>query len=224
MSNSGAVARAVREVPWESRFDVLKRVRKPTYMSECPGTPRRELQDGLIDGIRVKPTFNPYVQLNRSRRFRLDRWPSRNWEDWNPHTCFVRGSRQRYNVPADLMPYKDELGEWHPPRVSGRYQADIEKQYYMNGLPWVWAKGYYSAKTHMGDREPLAPKKFYTREIRKERISEAMKTMDNLVVEYRKQVRERRRYSWWEKMVHGMAGDDTATKYIRKRVTPKATP
>lgn len=31
----------------------------------------------------------------------------------------------RYNIPEDLFPYKDELGEWHPPRISGRYAADV---------------------------------------------------------------------------------------------------
>jgi len=217
MLNQGAVARAVRETPWESRFEILKRRIKPRYMKECPGTPRRELQDGVIDGIRVKPTFNPYVQLNRARRYRLDRWASRNWDDWNPRCCFIRGSRHKYNVPDDLLPYKDDLGEWHPPRVSGRYQADIEKQYYMNGLPWVWKKDFYTSKSHTLDREPLAPKKFYSKELRNERVKEAMKNMDNLVMEYRKQVREKRRYSWWERMVYGMAGEDLATNYIRKR-------
>lgn len=29
----------------------------------------------------------------------------------------------RYRIPQDLAPYKDELGEWHPPRLSGRYKA-----------------------------------------------------------------------------------------------------
>ena len=29
----------------------------------------------------------------------------------------------RYRIPQDIAPYKDELGEWHPPRLSGRYKA-----------------------------------------------------------------------------------------------------
>ena len=32
---------------------------------------------------------------------------------------------RRYRVPQDIAPYKDELGEWHPPRVSGRYKARV---------------------------------------------------------------------------------------------------
>jgi len=119
------------------------------------------------------------------------------------------------------MPYKDELGDYHPPRISGRYQADIEKQYYMNGLPWVWSKDYYKKKEHSSDREPLAPKAFYSREMRKEKIKEAMKNMDSLVAEYRKQAREKKRYKWSERMVYGMAGEDLATRYIRKRNVAK---
>ena len=30
----------------------------------------------------------------------------------------------RYRIPQDIAPYKDELGEWHPPRISGRYKAE----------------------------------------------------------------------------------------------------
>ena len=29
----------------------------------------------------------------------------------------------RFRIPTDIGPYKDELGEWHPPRLSGRYKA-----------------------------------------------------------------------------------------------------
>ena len=95
----------------------------------------------------------------------------------------------RYRIPQDINPYKDrlshascdlkrgsedELGEWHPPRLSGRYkasrfpaclhlkwklqgqsrlfrQADVEKQYLMNSLPWVWSNDYYQSRLHIWD-------------------------------------------------------------------------
>lgn len=69
-----------------------------------------------------------------------------------PNLCNVRGSRRRYRIPTDINPYKDELGEWHPPRLSGRYKADVEKQYLMNSLPWVWSNDYYQSRLHIWDR------------------------------------------------------------------------
>lgn len=30
-------------------------------------------------------------------------------------------------------------------------QADIEKQYYMNSLPWVWSNDYFEGKKHFMD-------------------------------------------------------------------------
>ncbi|KFG60838.1 BIR protein, partial [Toxoplasma gondii RUB] len=158
---SGALQRAVREIPWKSRQDILRERERPVYAAECRGTPRREYSKNVIDGVRVKPTFNPFVKLNKAKRYVLDNWPSRNWDDWSPYRCYVRGSRRRYNIPQDLLPYKDELGEWHPPRLSARYQADVKKQYLMNNLPWVWQKDFYEGKMHFGDREPLGPKVWY---------------------------------------------------------------
>ncbi|KAF8823016.1 BIR protein [Cardiosporidium cionae] len=69
--------RAVREVPTNSRHALLKGIVKPRYFKECKGTPRQEYQENVIDGIRVKPTFNPYVQLNKKKRYILDNYASR---------------------------------------------------------------------------------------------------------------------------------------------------
>lgn len=124
--SQSVVERAVREVPWESRSTILKRVEKPKYCKECKGTPRQEYQKGMIDGIRVVPTFNPYVKLNKAKRYVLDHWPSRNAGDWDPLRCYVRGSRRRYDVPKDIFPSKDELGEWHPP--SGEFAATFRRR------------------------------------------------------------------------------------------------
>nr|CEL68975.1 TPA: BIR protein [Neospora caninum Liverpool] len=218
---SAALQRAVREIPWKSRHDILREREKPVYASECRGTPRREYSKNVIDGVRVQPTFNPFVKLNKAKRYVLDNWPSRNWDDWSPYRCYVRGSRRRYNIPQDLLPYKDELGEWHPPRLSARYQADVKKQYLMNNLPWVWQKDFYEGKMHFGDREPLGPKAWYRKAYREERVKEAMRKMDDLVLDYRQENRDRRRYNWFEKVVHDFAGEEIATQFIRKRKEPK---
>lgn len=215
------VARLVREIPHESRFTVLKRRVVPRLMSECKGTPRRGYEEKSMCGIRYQNAYNPYVKLNKSKRYVLDNWPSRDWENWDPRKCYVRGSRKRYDVPKDMMPYKDELGLMHPPRVSGRYRADIEKQYYMNGLPWVWHKDYFSGSVHYHDNEPVGPKWWYKKEFKKEAVKAAMRTMDEKVAAYRKETRDKRNYSWWESVVHGMAGEDLATQYLRKRKVPK---
>eukprot|EP00922_Rhytidocystis_sp_ex-Travisia-forbesii_P010855 GHVS01015897.1.p1 GENE.GHVS01015897.1~~GHVS01015897.1.p1 ORF type:complete len:233 (+),score=7.60 GHVS01015897.1:204-902(+) len=224
LTGSGAVARAVRSVPYESRFDILDSQRiKPKYCSEGRGTPRRCYQENLIEGIRIAPTFNPYVKLNKAKRYVLDNWASRNWSDWDPRRCYVRGSRRRYNVPEDILPYKDELGEWHPPKLSGRYQADIEKQYRMNGLPWVWDKDFYTGKMHFHDSEPMGPKTWYRKEYKEERIKEAMKTMDETVMKHKKEVRAKKRYCWLETQVKAMArpAQVKTGKFFAPRIVPK---
>jgi len=213
--------RAVRDVAWESRFDLLERRIVPRYAGECRGTPRRELQDGLVGGIRVRPVQNPFVKLTPEKKYRLNTWPSRNWSEWTPQRTNVRGSRRKYRVPEDIAPYKDELGEWHPPRVSGRYKADIEKQYYMNSLPWVWANDYYQGKIHFMDREPHGPRRWYKKEFKKMQIAEALKRADSLIEEYRKERREAKRLSWVEDMVLEFAGEQMSSPYIRQRRLPK---
>jgi len=216
-----AADRAVREVAWESRFDILTRRIEPTYCSECPGTPRRELQDGIVGGIRVRPAQNPFVKLTPANRYRLNVWASKNWAKWSPHFCYIRGSKRRYRVPEDIAPYKDELGEWHKPRVSGRYKGDIEKQYYMNSLPWVWANDYYRGKLHFMDREPRGPKRWYKKEFRKAMVAEALKKREALIEEYRQERREGKRLSWVESIVLEFAGEQLAAPYIRQRRQPK---
>ncbi|CAE7528715.1 Sugct, partial [Symbiodinium necroappetens] len=185
-----ALDRAVREVAWESRFDLMERRIMPRYAAECIGTPRREVQDGLVRGIRVRPVQNPFVRLKPAMKYRLNTWQSRNWKQWSPNLCNVRGSRRRYRVPQDIAPYKDELGEWHPPRVSGRYKADIEKQYYLNSIPWVWANDYYQGKLHYMDREPHGLKRWYRKEYRQAQVTEALKRADEMIEDYRKERRQ----------------------------------
>jgi len=216
-----AIDRAVRDVAWESRFDLLERRVEPRYAGEGPGTPRREIQDGLVAGIRVRPVQNPYVKLTAAKRYRLNTWQSRKWATWNPMKTSVRGSRRRYRLPDDILPYRDELGEWHPPRVSGRYKADIEKQYYMNSLPWVWANDYFQGKQHFMDREPRGLRRWCKKEFRKAQIAEALKRRDQMIEEYRKERREKKRLSWIEDMVLEFAGEQLAGPYVRQRRLPK---
>lgn len=217
----GPVDRAVRDVAWESRFDLLQRGLEPKYAAECLGTPRKELQDGLVHGLRVRPVQNPYVGLNNQKRYPLNAWPSRDWADWQSDRCYIRGSRRRYRVPEDIVPYKDELGEWHPPRVSGRYKADIEKQYYMHSLPWVWASDYYRGKQHFMDREPQGPKRWYKKEFRKVQVESALKRADSLIEDYRRERREAKRLSWVENAVLEFAGEQLAAPFVRQRRLPK---
>lgn len=143
------------------------------------------------------------------------------WVGWSPYRANVLGSRRRYRVPEDIAPYKDELGEWHPPRVSGRYKADIEKQYYMNSLPWVWANDYYRGKHHFMDREPRGPKRWYKREFRRAQIAAALKRVDGLVEDYRKERRDAKRLSWVEEVALEFCGEQLASPYVRKRILPK---
>ncbi|CDJ42669.1 hypothetical protein, conserved [Eimeria tenella] len=213
--------REARAVPWEPRELLLQARKEPRYMAECKGTPRMEYPENMIDGVRLRPTFNPYVRLTKAKRYVLDNWPSRNWADWNPYSCFVRGSRRRYQIPKDLMPCKDELGEWHPPRLSGRYKADVERQYRLNGLEWVWTKYFYKKKVHFQDREPLGPKRWYIREFRQQQVREAMRKMADLVAEYRQEVRDKQHYNWFERVVHDFAGEQLSSEYLRSRKEPK---
>ncbi|EKX73237.1 conserved hypothetical protein [Theileria equi strain WA] len=190
-------------------------------MSECIGTPRREYQENVIHGIRIAPTFNPYVELNKDKRYRLDNWPSRNWDDWNPNQCYARGGRRRFPIPKGFIPIKDELGEAHPPRLSGRYKADIEKQYYMNGLPWVWNPNYYTGKVHFHDREILEPKVWYRTAYRKRIMEMELKNLDKHIKDYKEHFVLKKRYSYFEKAVAGIAGEELSSKYIRQRKIPK---
>jgi len=209
--------RAVRDLPWESRFDLAQRMIKPRYMSECLGTPRQQYQEGLVDGLRVRPVFNPYVRLIRKKYKRLDNWESRNWDIWDPFRTFVRGSRRRYNVPNDIYPYKDELGEWHTPRLNARYRADVEKQYAYFSLPWFWRKDFFDGRFHWRDREPKGLGWWYRQEFRRERIKEAMRTMDKKVEEYRINNRRVKRYSWFEQAVVDLAGSEVASDFLRQK-------
>ncbi|CAJ1429916.1 unnamed protein product [Effrenium voratum] len=216
-----ALDRAVRDVAWESRFELLARRIAPRYAAEPVGTPRREMQDGLVAGIRVRPVQNPYVRLKPAMKYRLNTWQSRNWKNWSPNFCNVRGSRRRFRIPTDIGPYKDELGEWHPPRLSGRYKADVEKQYLLNSLPWVWSDDYYQGKLHIHDREPRGLKRWYKSEYRKAQIAEALKHADTMIEDYRKERREAKRLSWVESIVKEFAGDQLSAPYVRQQKKPK---
>lgn len=217
----GPLDRAVRDLPWESRFDLLERRIEPRYAAECVGTPRRERQDGLQAGIRVRPVQNPFVELKPAQKYRLNTWLSRDWSKWTPQKAHIRGSRRKYRVPEDISPYRDELGEWHPPRVSGRYKADIEKQYHMNSLPWVWAIDYFQGKLHFMDREPLGPKRWYKKEFKKAAVAEALRRADTMIEEYRKERREVKRLSWVETITLEFAGEQLAAPFVRQRRLPK---
>lgn len=51
----------------------------PIFISQfyITGTPRRSYLYNTFDNIRYKPTFNPYVELNKDKKYRLDNWESR---------------------------------------------------------------------------------------------------------------------------------------------------
>ncbi|CAA9986585.1 conserved Plasmodium protein, unknown function [Plasmodium knowlesi strain H] len=211
-----AIDRKLREVPYLSRYIILDKFKKkPRYMDECPGTPRRAYGYNCFDRIRFKPTFNPYVKLNKDKKYRLDNWESRNSDRFDPLKCYVRGSRKAYDVPFAILPSKDELGNFHPPVLSGRYRADIEKQYYMHDLPWVWHKNFYTGTKHFCDNMVVGKKEWYRREQQKEKMKEAMGKINDLVLEYRQEFRDKKRYNFLERVVNTL-GEDVAHKYIRK--------
>lgn len=218
----GALDRAVREVPWESKQTILRdRLVRPEFASESVGTPRREFQGGMIGGVRVRAVANPYFRPTGQKRKQFDRWRSRNWEAWNPLQVAVRGGTRLYNVPDDIVPKKDELGEWREPTLSGRYQADIKRQYAMHGLPWIYKRDFMANKLHILDKEPVGPKRWYRREYRQAKIREAMRNMDTLVEEYRKERQAAKKKTWFEQVVHKLVGAQTASKYITERKLPK---
>ena len=214
--------RAIREVPWESKTEILsKRMVRPEFCSESLGTPRREYQGAMINGVRVRAVFNPYFQPVGQKRKQFDRWRSRNWNSWNPSIVAVRGGTRTYKVPDDIVPRKNELGEWTEPTLSGRYQADIRRQYVMHGLPWIYEKDFLKYKMHILDKEPIGPKRWYKREYRQAKIREAMRNMDALVQDYRKERREAKKKTWFEQIVQKLVGNQLASKYITERKLPK---
>ncbi|CRH03002.1 conserved Plasmodium protein, unknown function [Plasmodium relictum] len=211
-----AIDRKLREVPYLSRYIILEKLKKkPRYMSECVGTPRRAYGYNTFDKIRYKSTFNPYVKLNKDKKYRLDNWNSRNHEHFDPLKCYVRGSRKCYDIPFAILPNKDELGNFHPPVLSGRYRADIEKQYYMHDLPWIWHKNFYTGTNHFCDNMVVGKKKWYRREQQKEKMKEAMKKINDLVLEYREECKNKKKYNFLENVVNTL-GEEIAHKYIRK--------
>jgi hypothetical protein len=214
--------RAVREVPWESRAEIIESRRvSPKWYSECPGTPRREWTGGMIDSVRVRPVFNPFFVPYGQKLRQFDRWRSRDWSRWDPYRVSVRGGSKQWTVPTDIFPRKDELGEYQPPALSGRYQADIKRQYAINGLPWVWKRDYMESKFHILDKEPVGPKRWYKREYRQAKIREAMRGMPAMVEEYRKEKRQAKKQTWFEQIVHKLVGGQLAGKYITERKLPK---
>lgn len=217
-----ALDRAVRELPWESKADIIKnRLVKPEWAGPVRGTPRREYQGGMLGGMRVRAVFNPYFIPHGQLRKQYDRWTSRNWENWDPLNVGVRGSTKKYSLPNDIVPQKDELGEWITPKLSGRYQADIKRQYIAHGLPWIYRKDFQTYKMHILDKEPIGPKRWYKREYRLAKIKEAMRGMDNLVTEYRQEQRDAKKKTWFEQIVQKLVGAQTASKYITERKVPK---
>jgi hypothetical protein len=210
--------RAAREWPLESRFELLKRRREPEFCREAKGTPRREYQEGMIEGVRIRGVQNPYYVPNRRELRAWNNWGSRNWKMWNAHECFVRGSRKKYAIPMALMPTKDELGEAHPPALSARYVADVKKQFILNGLPWIYEKDFLATKpkVHFRDRPPKVRRRWIRRELRLAKIDQALKNMDTLVKVYRKEKTAAKPNSWFDKVVNEIAGEQVAAAWVRK--------
>lgn len=217
------VQRAVRERPTERREAYLTadKIVRPQYMAECRGTPRREYSVNLIDGIRVKPTFNPYQKLTAERNRQLAVYKSRDWDNWDPFQCYVGLGGRRYQIPEDLLPTKDELGCWQGPMLSKRYVADIRKQYFMHGLPWVWDKSFYREKLHAADREPNLPRNRYTTNNRKLRVQKAIRRVENMKISYLREKKDARRYRWWERVILEFGGVQALEDYARVRKVPR---
>ena len=218
----GSLPRAAREVPWESKDDILnQRMVRPEFANECRGTPRREFQGGMIDGVRTRPIANPFFKPYGQILKQFDRWASRHWERWTPKSVTVRGGSRIYEIPSDILPKKNELGEWTTPTLSGRYQADIKRQYAMHGLPWIYKRDFLQNKLHILDKEPIGPKRWYKKEYRQAKIREAMRNMDSLVDEYRKERRAAKKKNWFEQIIHKLVGSQLSSKYISERKMPK---
>lgn len=188
-------------------------------MSECRGTPRREYTVNLINGIRVAPTFNPYQTMTKERRERLDTWKSRDWENWNPYECYFGVGGRSYQLPLDLKSH----GTGHTDRaVVGRHAlADMKKQYIMHNLPWVWDKDFYNGKLHPREQEPTISKEAYHPPTDIEKTREALRNMSELKLQYVKERREKKRYTWWERVVQTMGGDQALEQYARVRKIPR---
>lgn len=218
-----ALDRAVREVAFENRHDIVAKriIKSPEWANESKGTPAREYQGGMLNGMRVRAVFNPYFVPHGQLRKQYDRWKSRDLKNWNPYSVAVRGSTKMYSVPKDIVPKKDELGEWTEPTLSGRYQADIKRQYTLHGLPWIYRKDFQTHKLHILDKEPIGPKRWYKREYRIAKIKEAMRNMDTLVSDHRTEQRAAKKKTWFEQIVQKLVGNQTASKYITERKIPK---
>jgi hypothetical protein len=215
------VDRRVREVPWESKEELLRRIVRPEFSTECDGTPRREYQGGMMQGIRVRPVANPFFQPRGQLMRQYDRWNSRNLCAWNPKLVSVRGGTRRYSIPQDILPKKDELGEWSSPCLSGRYQADVRRQYTLHGIPWIYKRDFFANKQHILDKEPVGPKRWYKREYRQAKIRQAMSSMRTQVEEYRKERKAAKKKTWFEQIVQKLVGSQVSSKYIVERKLPK---
>ena len=114
------------------------------------------------------------------------------------------------------MPTKDELGEVHPPLLSARYVADVKRQYVMMGMPWIFHKDFGKVKTHYRDLAPKVRRRWVRRELRLAKIDQAVKNMDGLVEEYRKEKKAAKGNNWFEKVVNEIAGEQVAATWVRK--------
>jgi len=215
--------RASRDVPWESRFDLLQRRISPAFVSDSTGTPRREFQGGMVNGIRVRPALNPHFIPTGHKLKQWNTWRSRDFVGWDALKTSVRGSYKPYDIPGELKPLKNELGEWHPPVVSSRYQADVKRQYILNGIPWIFEKDFMEGKRHLRDREPSGLKRWQRKEYRAAKVREAMKSMPRRIEEYKKDRCAAKRNSWFETVILDMAGEQAVHQIIRKAKLSKNT-
>ena len=208
--------RAFRETPWESRFDLVGRCKHPTFTAPCEGTPRRDLSDGMIESLRVRPVQNPYFLPNTQRLKAWNTWKSRDFKHWDPKQLNVRDLVRSFRIPEDITPTRDELGKVHAPALSSRMVADVKRQYLLHGVPWLFEESLLEHRPHPRDKEPSGQKSWFRRELKAHKVNEALRNMPQMVDDYRRERRAASSNSWFEKMVGELTGDQMVSQFIRK--------
>lgn len=211
------LARAIRDVDApEPSYE--RQSLKPRFMMECVGTPRRELQENIVNGLRVKPTFNPYAKLSKTTLYQADRWPSRDWGSFKEGACYVQGRFAR--SPLRFEPRYDELGRLQKQRLPQKAKEDISWQQTVHGVPA--SRNVLSfARNGVDPADKLdVPQRWLNRLNREKQIASTQDTRQELIDQYRRECYLKRPHKWWERIVRETAGSTLSAPYIRKVLPP----